>query len=165
MRFGDHVTDIRSLIGSLQIKQDSKVKINRSFQPKMKSNSKNLIKSPSRQRSSMTLPNRSRSLKSLSLLKIIKIFYRSAHCSSRLSSANSSRSLNKFTESSIKQTSVIDLSEDSLIISPKDRETENTHRILLALNRTKIKFPGKSDEEADKLIANVCLSSIDLYLI
>ena len=37
----------------------------------------------------------------------------------------------------------------------KDRETENTKRTLMALERTRIKFPGKTDRDADVLMERV----------
>lgn len=37
----------------------------------------------------------------------------------------------------------------------RDRETENTRRTLMALERTRIKFPGKTDRDADVLMDRV----------
>jgi len=46
-------------------------------------------------------------------------------------------------------------SDSRLISGFKERETENIQRTLMALDRTRIKFPGKTDEEADVLIDNI----------
>ena len=46
---------------------------------------------------------------------------------------------------------------DSRILASvtRDRETENTRRTLMALERTRIKFPGKTDRDADVLMDRV----------
>ncbi len=47
----------------------------------------------------------------------------------------------------------IDYQEDQ--VSQKEKEEELCKRTLLALNEMRIKFPGKTDEEADYLLDKV----------
>nr|CAB3267360.1 tubulin polyglutamylase TTLL7-like [Phallusia mammillata] len=40
-------------------------------------------------------------------------------------------------------------------VSPRERDEMNTSRTLAALERTRIKFPGKTDEEADRIMDSI----------
>ena len=50
--------------------------------------------------------------------------------------------------------------EEALMLqSQKEREDDLTRRTLIALNDMRIKFPGKSDEEAEYILDKVCVAS------
>ncbi len=58
---------------------------------------------------------------------------------------------------------IILFSQDSLSNTDKEREDELTQMTLVALNDMRIKFPGKSDEEAEYILDKVNTGNIGIF--